>query len=70
MWEVRIQDESIRLGQLLKLTGLAEHGGEAKAMISDGLVEVNGVPETRRGREVVDGDQVTIEEETVRVVAE
>lgn len=69
MREVAISDESIRLGQLLKLASLVEHGGEAKALINDGLVEVNGESEIRRGRQLEPGDEVTLEGETVRVVS-
>jgi ribosome-associated protein len=65
--EVEIRDESIRLGQLLKLADLVEDGGEAKEVLARGLVEVNGEVETRRGRQVVPGDTVTLGEETVTI---
>jgi ribosome-associated protein len=67
--EVEIRDESIRLGQLLKLADLVEDGGEAKEVLARGLVEVNGEVETRRGRQVVPGDTVTLGEETVTISA-
>ncbi|HEX2894767.1 MAG TPA: RNA-binding S4 domain-containing protein, partial [Marmoricola sp.] len=45
-----MRDASIRLGQLLKLADLVDDGSEARAVIAEGLVEVNGEVETRRGR--------------------
>ena len=57
---VPIRDNSIRLGQFLKLANLIESGAEAKEVIADGLVSVNGETETRRGRQLVTGDVVDI----------
>jgi ribosome-associated protein len=57
---VPIRDESIRLGQFLKLANLIESGAEAKEVIADGLVSVNGETETRRGRQLITGDVVEI----------
>ena len=67
MREVEIRDESIRLGQLLKLADLVDDGGEAKEVLARGLVEVNGEVETRRGRQLLPGDTVTLGGETVTV---
>lgn len=67
---VHIRDESIRLGQLLKLANLAEDGFHAKELIENGLVKVNGEIETRRGKQVRAGDSVTLGGETVVVSAE
>src|SRR3546814_7942668 len=53
--DVPIRDESIRLGQFLKLANLVEDGAEAKAVIGQGLVSVNGEVDTRRGRQLVLG---------------
>ena len=64
---VAIRDESIRLGQLLKLADLVEDGGEAKQVLLRGLVQVNGVVETRRGRQLVPGDTVTVGGQTVGI---
>ncbi|MBG6083879.1 RNA-binding S4 domain-containing protein [Zhihengliuella flava] len=64
---VSIRDESIRLGQLLKLANFVEDGIEAKALIEQGLVKVNGEVETRRGRQVRVGDSVTLDETTLTV---
>jgi len=67
--EVAIHGDTIRLGQLLKLSGIAESGADAKALLLDLAVTVNGEPETRRGRQLQGGDVVGIGEQTVRVVA-
>jgi ribosome-associated protein len=58
--DVPIRDESIRLGQFLKLANLIESGAEAKPVLSDGAVHVNGDVERRRGRQLVPGDVVTL----------
>ena len=65
--EVRIRDDGIRLGQLLKLAGLAASGADAKALLQDGSVSVNGRPETRRGRQLRRGDVVAHGQDTIRV---
>lgn len=58
--QVRVRG-SIRLGQFLKLAGLAESGSSARDLIQDGDVLVNGEVELRRGRHLQDGDTVTID---------
>ena len=70
MEEIRIreEDEYIKLGQLLKKAGMVSSGVEAKMFIQDGEVLVNGEVDTRRGRKLYDGDEVTFNGETVRVV--
>ena len=60
MNDVPIRDESIRLGQFLKLANLIDSGADAKAVIGDGMVRVNGEVETRRGRQLRDGDVVLV----------
>ena len=65
--EVVIRDESIRLGQFLKLADLVAYGAEAKPLLMRGLVSVNGEVETRRGRQLAKGDVVTLGEQSVRV---
>jgi ribosome-associated protein len=65
--EVQARGGMIRLGQLLQVAGLAESGGEAKALLATGAVRVNGEPETRRGRQLVPGDVVVVGEESVRI---
>ncbi len=57
----------IKLDQFLKLTGIAATGGQAKLMIQGGEVSVNGELETRRGRQLVEGDKVTVEGQTFEV---
>ena len=65
MRAVPIRDASIRLGQLLKLADLVDDGSEAKAVLAQGLVRVNGEVETRRGRQVGPGDTVDLGGDTV-----
>lgn len=59
MFEVEIRDEFIKLGQALKLAGLVESGVDAKIVIQNGEVKVNGEVDTRRGKKLVDGDVVS-----------
>jgi ribosome-associated protein len=66
--DVAIRGDMIRLGQLLKLAGIAQDGGEAKAMLTAGHVHVNGEVELRRGRQLHDGDVVRAGGEELRVV--
>lgn len=68
--QVPIRDESIRLGQFLKLANLIDTGADAKLVIADGLVSVNDEVETRRGRQLHDGDVVELGGISVRVAAE
>jgi ribosome-associated protein len=67
--DVPIRDSMIRLGQLLKLANLVEDGVEATELIKNGLVKVNGEIDDRRGRQLRNGDTVTVNNQTVRVVA-
>ncbi|UKA68029.1 RNA-binding S4 domain-containing protein [Arthrobacter sp. FW306-05-C] len=67
--DVPIRDSMIRLGQLLKLANLVEDGVEAAELIKNGLVKVNGEIDDRRGRQLHNGDTVTVNGQTVRVVA-
>ena len=66
--EFQLQGENIRLGQLLKASGLAESGAFAKEIIQDGLVSVNGEVCTMRGKKIVKGDVVTFSGEKVEIV--
>jgi ribosome-associated protein len=68
MRDVPIRGDGIRLGQLLKLAGVADSGGEARALLEAGDVTVNGEPETRRGRQLSRGDVVSAGGEDLRVV--
>ena len=65
MQEIFIRDEFIKLGQALKLSGLAESGLDAKELINQGLVKVNGETEFRRGRKCVPGDLISFQDEEV-----
>ncbi len=65
--EVPIREDSIRLGQLLKLADLVEAGADVKPLMVQGQVSVNGEVETRRGRQLVKGDVVTLGGESVLV---
>lgn len=65
--DVAIRDESIRLGQFLKLADLVDNGADAKPLLMRGLVDVNGEVEIRRGRQLVQGDVVTVGKDSVRV---
>ena len=68
MNEVPISDASIRLGQFLKLAGLAEHGAHAKELLEAGEVQVNGRAETRRGAQLRSGDVVAVHGRRARAV--
>ena len=63
-----ISTEMIRLGQLLKLAGVIDSTGEAKAFLATTPVTVNGEPESRRGRQLLPGDEVRAGDEVLRVV--
>ncbi len=65
--ELKLQGEFIKLGQALKAAGLAESGSEAKEVILDGLVQVNGETDTRRGRKLYAGDVVTFNGEEINI---
>jgi len=64
---VPIRDASIRLGQFLKLADLVDTGADAKGVLAQGLVSVNGSVETRRGRQLVAGDVVELAGRQVQV---
>jgi ribosome-associated protein len=67
--DVEVSSAPIRLGQFLKLAGLVEGGGEAKALLEAGEVTLNGRPESRRGAQLRSGDVVRVGDERVRVAA-
>jgi ribosome-associated protein len=67
MREFPIRGEVIRLGQLLKAAGIADSGVEAKELLAEGGVRVNGEPETRRGRQLRPGDVIVAEGEELRI---
>ncbi|MBQ8804072.1 MAG: RNA-binding S4 domain-containing protein [Tyzzerella sp.] len=65
---IKLRDEFIKLGQALKAAGLVESGVEAKDVIQEGLVLVNGEADTRRGRKLYDGDVVSFDGEKIKIV--
>ena len=65
--KLREQDEFIKLGQALKAAGFVESGVEAKDVILDGLVTVNGEVDTRRGKKLYDGDIVEYDGEQIKI---
>ena len=65
--DVPVREQTIRLGQFLKLADLIDQGADAKHLMVQGLVAVNGETETRRGRQLVRGDVVTLGDVSVRV---
>jgi ribosome-associated protein len=65
--DVEIREDTIRLAQLLKLAGIVGTGGEARELVQEGGVRVNGEVETRRGRQLRAGDVVETAGERVRV---
>ncbi|MCK9927702.1 RNA-binding S4 domain-containing protein [Frankia sp. Mgl5] len=67
MREVSIDGDVIRLGQFLKLADVVEVGSAVKAVLASGSVSVNGEVETRRGRQLRPGDEVTLPGEQLRV---
>lgn len=64
---IRLRDEYIKLGQALKAAGLVESGVEAKEVITEGLVTVNGETDTKRGRKLYAGDMVLFDGEEIRI---
>jgi ribosome-associated protein len=65
--EVAIREIGIRLGQFLKLAGAVDSGADVKALLAEGMVTVNDQPESRRGRQLVRGDEVALGEQRWRV---
>lgn len=70
METVIIKDEFIKLGQALKLAGLVSNGVDAKFVIQDGEVLLNGEVETRRGKKVYNGDVIEFNGSQVKIVNE
>jgi ribosome-associated protein len=67
--EVPISGDVIRLGQLLKLAGVVDAGGDVKGFLLAHEVLVNGEAEARRGRQLRPGDEVTVAGDVVRLLA-
>jgi len=68
MSTIKLRDDYIKLGQALKAAGLVGSGVDAKFVIQDGLVKVNGETEFQRGKKLYDGDTVSYDGETVQIV--
>ncbi|MBQ4559270.1 MAG: RNA-binding S4 domain-containing protein [Tyzzerella sp.] len=64
---IYLRDEFIKLGQSLKAAGFVDSGVEAKDVIQEGLVLVNGEVDTRRGRKLYEGDVVSFENQTIKI---
>jgi ribosome-associated protein len=66
---VEVRDDPIRLGQFLKLAGAIDQGSDVKELLTSRLVLVNGDVETRRGRQLRPGDEVTVARTTYTVAS-
>ena len=66
---IKLRDDYIKLGQALKAAGLVESGVDAKFVIQDGLVKVNGSIEVQRGKKLVAGDIVEFDGEKIKIEA-
>lgn len=64
---IKLRDEYIKLGQALKAAGLVSSGVEAKIVIQDGQVKVNGQIEIQRGKKIIDGDIIEFENKQVKI---
>ncbi|MGN0405659.1 MAG: RNA-binding S4 domain-containing protein [Bariatricus sp.] len=67
MYTIKLREEYIKLGQALKAAGLVSSGIEAKEVIMDGLVKVNGEVDTRRGKKLYEGDTVSYDGEEIKI---
>lgn len=67
METIKLREEFIKLGQALKAAGFVESGVDAKIVITDGLVSVNGEIETRRGRKLYEGDIVSFQGQEIKI---
>lgn len=68
METIKLRDEYIKLGQAIKAVGFVESGVEAKMVIQDGKVNVNGSVEIQRGKKLYDGDVVSFEGKEIKIV--
>lgn len=67
MEKIILREDFIKLGQALKAAGFVDNGVEAKYAIQNGLVKVNGEVDTRRGRKLFDGDEVSFQGQMVKI---
>lgn len=68
METIKLREDYIKLGQALKAAGLVEDGVDAKYAIQDGLVKVNGQTEIQRGKKLYDGDEVTYNGTSIKII--
>lgn len=68
MEQIKLNEEYIKLGQALKAAGLVGSGVEAKIVIQDGLVSVNGEVDTRRGKKLYGGEVIEFDGQAVKIV--
>ena len=68
MTDIEIRDDMIRLGQLLKLAGVIDSGGEVKTYLAEQPELVNGEAENRRGRQLTHGDVITVAGQDLRIL--
>lgn len=68
MEEIKLREDFIKLGQALKATGLVASGVEAKIVITEGEVFVNGEVEYQRGKKLYDGDIVSFHGEEIKII--
>lgn len=68
MEQIKLSEEYIKLGQALKAAGLVSSGVEAKIVIQDGLVSVNGEIDTRRGKKLYGGEVIEFDGQSVKIV--
>lgn len=67
MEEIILRDEFIKLGQALKAAGFVDSGVEAKIVIKNGEVKVNGAVEIQRGKKLYDGDVVSFDGQEIKI---
>lgn len=67
MQVIKLRDEYIKLGQALKAAGFVESGADAKDVIVQGMVKMNGEVEVQRGKKLYAGDEVLFEGQTIRI---
>ncbi len=68
MRDVEINREPVELYKILKFEGMVPSGGEAKIVVANGMVSVNGVVETRKRKKIVSGDVIEFNDEIIRVL--
>ena len=70
MREVEIQEEPIELYKILKFASMVQSGGEAKFVIAEGLVRVNGEVETRKSKKIIAGDIIEFAEKNIQIITQ